>query len=410
MADTEVIAKLETELNELKKKIETDSKKQDYFSENQNFLNNLFFSSGYDGLYYIQTISSLFVFKRTCLSKYYDFLKTFMLYHSCRNTKWNFGVLDETCDLYKEHKESFDKGVILHKYMSRFGIINHTIISADEKGKLYAESEYLGMENYHSDNKMKYVSQAKREIVDGITLSEYMKNKSEIEKKAILRLFYDYLFETFPSETDKNKVQGILLDAHSDNVIINNDGFHFVDRDVVYSEDVKKSLVLWDTLGTTPLYYHFMKYYNLPEDNEDYTQTHPCLHQNTPDMKEATAKNKKMFKRYFGPDGLQSHPVYSINLTILDADIPSEILSYVNSDWYKATYPECLGKNLSPAAHYMTIGWKKGFNPSPDFDGNRYLNDYPDIARAGMNPLEHYVHYGKKEGRTVYPVEDVKAS
>ena len=390
---------------EEKKDLNVISQARDYFSENKNFLDMLFFSSGYDGLFYIQTISSLFIFKKQYLSKYYNFLKIFMLYHSCRNTEWNFGILDKNCDLYIEHKESFEKGVVLHKYMSRFGIINHTIISTDKSGKLYSQSEYLGMENYHSDNKMKYVNQPRREIIDGITLSEYIKNKNEIEKKAVLRCFYDYLFKTFPSDTDKNKVQGILLDAHSDNVIINNDGFHFVDRDVVYSEDVKKSLVLWDTLGNTPLFYHFMNYYNLPADNEDYTKTHPCLHQNTPDMQEAAKKNKKLFKKYFGPDGLKSHPVYNINLPILDADVPSEIRNYIDSEWYKNTYLKEIKTNLSPAAHYMMTGWKMGYNPSLNFDGNQYLKDNPDVAKANINPLEHYIRFGKAEGRRVETVK-----
>lgn len=400
-ANDESIVKIKSEIDELKKKID----KKDYFIENKHFLDALFFSSGYDGIYYIQTMSSLFVFKRVYLAKYYDFLKIFMLYHGCRNTEWKFGILDKTCDLYKEHKESFDKNVILHKYISRFGIINHTTISEDENGKLYSESEYLGIENYHSDNKMKYVNQPKREIIEGITLSEYVKNMSEIEKIATFRQFYDYLFETFPSDTDQNKVQGILLDSHSDNVIVNNDGFHFVDRDVMYSEDVKKSLVLWDSLGHTPLFYHFMKYYNLPEDNEDYTQTHPCLHPNTPDMKEATKKNKEMFKKYFSQEGLQPHPVYHLDISVLDRDIPSKILDSIDTEWYKKKYPECVESNMSPAVHYMIIGWKKGYNPSPNFDGNQYLKDYPDIERAGVNPLQHYVFHGKKEGRKVTPVK-----
>lgn len=399
------IKQMENEINNLKKKLEDSCEKKDHFEENKNFLNTLFSSSGYDGLYYIQTISSLFVFKRMYLSKYYDFLKIFMLYHGCRNAKWNFGILDETCDLYKLHKKSFDNNVILHKYISRFGIINHTIVSTDEQGKLYSESEYLGMDNYHSDNKMKYVNQPKREIIDGITLSEYMRNMDEIEKIAVLRNFYDYLFKTFPSDTDDTKVQGILLDAHSDNVIVNNDGFHFVDRDVMYAEDVKKSLVLWDSLGHTPLFYHFMKHYNLPEDNEDYTQTHPCLHTNTPDMQIAAKKNKEMFKTYFSQEGLQSHPVYHIDIPMLDDDVPSEMMEFIDTEWYKTNYPEYSEENLSPAVHYMTIGWKKGYNPSPDFDGNQYLKNYPDVEKAGINPLLHYVYHGKKEGRKITPVK-----
>lgn len=75
-----------------------------------------------------------------------------------------------------------------------------------------------------------------------------------------------------------------------------------------------------------------------------------------------------------------------------------------DEQWYKVLYNYDLGK-LSPEYHYMSRGWKKGFNPSKEFDTNKYLIRYPDVASLGINPLSHYETYGKKEKRKIYPVQ-----
>ena len=49
--------------------------------------------------------------------------------------------------------------------------------------------------------------------------------------------------------------------------------------------------------------------------------------------------------------------------------------------------------------HYLTIGFKNGFNPNPKFDGIDYYEKYNDVARIGMNPLIHYLKFGKLENR-----------
>lgn len=72
--------------------------------------------------------------------------------------------------------------------------------------------------------------------------------------------------------------------------------------------------------------------------------------------------------------------------------------SFFDFSWYKSTYPE---SKLNPVEHYYKIGWKKGFCPSPRFDGNKYLEVYKDVKDAGMNPLLHYELYGKYENRSI---------
>ena len=77
---------------------------------------------------------------------------------------------------------------------------------------------------------------------------------------------------------------------------------------------------------------------------------------------------------------------------------------YIDSKWYLKKYPEAKKQEISALEHYMTIGWKLGYNPSKYFDTNFYLTKYPDIKKAGVNPLRHYLNHGKKEGRLAKPV------
>jgi len=72
--------------------------------------------------------------------------------------------------------------------------------------------------------------------------------------------------------------------------------------------------------------------------------------------------------------------------------------SGVDSAWYFATYPDAASSGLDAQTHYDTIGWKKGYNPNPDFNTNAYLAGRPDVAAANMDPLVHYLNWGWAEG------------
>ena len=54
---------------------------------------------------------------------------------------------------------------------------------------------------------------------------------------------------------------------------------------------------------------------------------------------------------------------------------------------------------VDPLSHYLSIGYAKGYLPSPHVDIESYLNRNPDVFRSGVNPLLHYIRYGEAEGR-----------
>lgn len=73
---------------------------------------------------------------------------------------------------------------------------------------------------------------------------------------------------------------------------------------------------------------------------------------------------------------------------------------YWDKEWYCKTY--YVEENA--LAHFCTIGWKIGYNPSKEFSTLSYLELNPDVRISGMNPLLHYEKYGKQEGRNISPV------
>ena len=64
---------------------------------------------------------------------------------------------------------------------------------------------------------------------------------------------------------------------------------------------------------------------------------------------------------------------------------------YFDIVWYKKRYD--IPKDINPIIHYLKVGFKKGYNPHPNFDTNFYLNNYPDVKQKSINPLIHYLKY-----------------
>jgi glycosyltransferase involved in cell wall biosynthesis len=63
-------------------------------------------------------------------------------------------------------------------------------------------------------------------------------------------------------------------------------------------------------------------------------------------------------------------------------------------------YTNCVGTEpRNPWAHYVSVGWLKGFSPSATFDARYYLREYGDVTRANVNPLTHFLKFGALEGR-----------
>ena len=74
---------------------------------------------------------------------------------------------------------------------------------------------------------------------------------------------------------------------------------------------------------------------------------------------------------------------------------------FFDKKWYEQHYPESLEYPGDSYTHYINIGWKKGYDPSPYFSTEQYLKKNPDVKNSGECPLIHYLNDGEKEGRVV---------
>lgn len=70
---------------------------------------------------------------------------------------------------------------------------------------------------------------------------------------------------------------------------------------------------------------------------------------------------------------------------------------FFDKKWYIKNYPDIDFSQISPARHYLNIGWREGRNPSQKFFTSQYLTINFDLV--DINPLLHYLKYGKKEKR-----------
>lgn len=75
-----------------------------------------------------------------------------------------------------------------------------------------------------------------------------------------------------------------------------------------------------------------------------------------------------------------------------------------DESWYKARYG--IDQACDALEHYLGVGYKLGFNPSPKFDGNEYLSKYPSVKKAALNPLIHYLKYGFSENKEIFTTSD----
>ena len=79
------------------------------------------------------------------------------------------------------------------------------------------------------------------------------------------------------------------------------------------------------------------------------------------------------------------------------------VLGELNVDFYQAQTLADLQNPLDCVRHYLSDGWKKGFDPAPFFSTDYYLNNNLDVKTAGTNPFVHYLRFGQKEGRAPHP-------
>lgn len=71
--------------------------------------------------------------------------------------------------------------------------------------------------------------------------------------------------------------------------------------------------------------------------------------------------------------------------------------SRFNRKWYLCYHKDVAQAHLAPAAHYLDIGWRKGYNPSMLFSTQKYMSNHHEVENMNLCPLVHWKLIGKKQ-------------
>ena len=260
----------------------------------------LFANNNDDNLFYIQTPSCLLLFSKKAFRHNCIFIQDYFYSILSYLNKPSFKIMSPDCSLYKEHIDKFKSdNVLLYKYLWRGGLVYRTIISKDADGSdLYLETSYLGLDNYQADNGRKYLNTPRRKIVKGITVYNYLKNKTDEDQKKILKDFFDWLFETYQYPNDKDKLDGRMVDCNLSNFLIKGKNFVPIDIEFEMEDGLSKDLCLWYALGrkevASPHYGYFLDVYNLKR----MTGPHPFWIENK-NLETAAVLNECLREKYF---------------------------------------------------------------------------------------------------------------
>ena len=93
--------------------------------------------------------------------------------------------------------------------------------------------------------------------------------------------------------------------------------------------------------------------------------------------------------------------------------VDSNVLSLISKDfdpeYYLSQFEYSDFAKSNPLDHYLTVGWKEGYNPSKKFNTRYYLISNSDISDSGINPYLHYLISGiheKREAERYYKLID----
>jgi FMN phosphatase YigB (HAD superfamily) len=64
--------------------------------------------------------------------------------------------------------------------------------------------------------------------------------------------------------------------------------------------------------------------------------------------------------------------------------------TWFDAEFYRAQVPGLAEAGLDPLTHYVTTGWREGYDPHPLFSVSWYLAAHPELADAGVEPLRHF--------------------
>jgi GT2 family glycosyltransferase len=72
---------------------------------------------------------------------------------------------------------------------------------------------------------------------------------------------------------------------------------------------------------------------------------------------------------------------------------------YFDERFYLREYPDAADAKKSAFEHFMSVGWRRGYDPNDWFSIRDYVEAYPDVGKSGINPFKHFLVHAGREGR-----------
>ena len=271
-----------------------------------------------DDLFCLRTYSILFIVHKNCLKLDYKFFQDYIIPQETQRIILEIIKLDPNSILYKEHIGRVQNGEFLWKYIERYYYISHSFISEDPKTKeIFINSSYVKEKNMvKSKYKIQHVPRiSKRKYMKGITVRDYIQNKSQIERFITVDKLLNYIFSTYRDKENPQKVSGDLLDCHLSNFLITEDGqFHFIDFDLKCTESLDRAYCIYFMLYKYDIYLYekMLKRYGLKDRHKYYENNFSIYKQPlVQDGKDIiTYEHKKLQRKYFSDEGIS--PQYRI--------------------------------------------------------------------------------------------------
>ena len=271
-----------------------------------------------DDLFCLRTNNVIYILSKGCLKLDFKFFQNYIISPGFTLNILEIIKLDKTSILYKEHSERIKNSEFLWKYIERYYYIGHSFISEDKNtNEIYINSSYIKEKNQvKSIYKIQHVpATTKRKYIKGITVGEYIKNKTFKEKFLIIDKLLNYIFSTYKDEQNPEKVSGNLIDCHLYNFLIGEDGlFHFIDFDLKCTESLDRNYCIYFMLYKydKDLYNKFLSEYRYKDRHKYYEKNFSIYKQpQTQNGKSIiTQTHKKLQKKYFSDEGIS--PKYQI--------------------------------------------------------------------------------------------------
>lgn len=284
---------------------------------NENII-NMIMAMGDRSLFYLKVKNTVFIFTKDLLKLdsafVYNFLK--IPYFFPRNS-YQFKVLNENCDFYREHIEYTKKGEFCWKYLYRYNSVSITTIY-NQNNEIYIKRNILGRENGYFYERFNWADDEPRKFIDGICLDNIVSLAKRDEQIKIIKKLYDFIFENYKIENSE-LISGRLVDCHFRNFIVSPDAtFHYIDAEYKSDIPLEKNYIIFSTLHhynkehkneLADLYEYFLDLYKLEDKSSEYLKymeikSDTSKYFNDIQRKEMKAANIAIIRKYMGCEGL----------------------------------------------------------------------------------------------------------